>query len=174
MSREQRAQIIDELQEMFSRSSAGVFTDYRGLKTAELGELRRKMRASGVDYRVVKNTLARIAVERAERFGLAEAFEGPVAVVFGYEEITGLAKLLADHIRTAKSTLEIRGGFLGDRLLTAREVETLATLPSREVLISQVMAGIQSPIVAFHNVLAAPLRGMVGVLQARINQLEGV
>jgi len=104
---------------------------------------------------------------------LAASFEGPVAIAFGYDEIPKPARVLTEYIRTSKSTMSIKGGFLSDRLLTSRDVATLATLPNRDVLIGQVMAGIQSPIVALVSVLAAPVRGIMGVLQARIQQLEG-
>ena len=174
MSREKKAKVIDSLQEMFSKCNIGILTDYRGLPTAELNSLRRKLRESGIGYKVVKNTLAQFAAKRANMSEVAASFEGPVAVVFGYGEITEPARVLADYIRAKKSTLSIKGGFLGNRVLTSRDVEVLSTLPAREVLISQVMAGIQSPIVALLSVLAAPIRGVMGVLQARIQQLEGV
>ena len=173
MAREKKTQSIDSLQEIFSKCSIGILTDYRGLSTAEMSELRRKLRESGVGYRVVKNTLAEFAAKRAGMDELADSFAGPVAVAFGYGEISDPARVLADYIRTSKSTLSIKGGFLGDRLLASGDVETLSTLPSREVLISQVMAGIQSPIVALAGILVAPIRGVMGVLQARIQQLEG-
>ncbi len=173
MSREKKAQIVDSLYEIFYKCSTGILTDYRGLSTAEMNNLRRKLRASGIDYKVVKNTLAQFAARRAGIDELAGSLEGPVAIAFGYGEITEPARVLADYIRTSKSTLSIKGGFLGDRLLTSGDVETLATLPSREVLISRVMAGMQSPIVALVSVLAGPIRGVMGVLQARIQQLEG-
>jgi large subunit ribosomal protein L10 len=173
MPREKKVQIIDSLQEIFSKCNIGVLTDYRGLSTAEINDLRRKLRESGIDYKVVKNTLAQFAAKRVGMNELAGSFEGPVAIAFGYGEIPEPARVLAEYIRTSKSTLSIKGGFLGDRLLTSGDVETLATLPARDVLISQVMAGIQSPIVALVSVLAAPVRGMMGVLQARIQQLEG-
>jgi len=173
MAREKKTQSIDSLQEIFSKCSIGILTDYRGLSTAEMSELRRKLRESDVGYRVVKNTLAEFAAKRAGMDELADSFAGPVAVAFGYGEISEPARVLADYIRTSKSTLSIKGGFLGDRLLASGDVETLSTLPSREVLISQVMAGIQSPIVALAGLLVAPIRGVMGVLQARIQQLEG-
>ncbi len=173
MSREKKAQIIDSLQEVLSKCNVGILTDYRGLSTAELDELRRRLRESAIDYKVVKNTLAQFAAKRAGMSELAGSFEGPVAIAFGYGEITQPAKVLAEYIRAEKSTLSIKGGFLGDRLMTSGEVETLAKLPSREVLLSQVMAGIQSPIVSVAGILAAPIRGIMGVLQARIQQLEG-
>ena len=173
MSKEKKAEIIDSLQAIFSKCSTGVLTDYRGLSTAEITDLRRKLRASGIDYKVVKNTLAQFAAKRVGMNELAGSFEGPVAIAFGYGEITEPAKVLADYIRTSKSTLSIKGGFSGDRLLTSGDVEALATLPTREVLIGQVIAGMQSPIVALISVLAGPIRGVMGVLQARIQQLEG-
>jgi large subunit ribosomal protein L10 len=173
MLREKKAKIVDGLQEIFSKCSTGVLTDYRGLSTAEINDLRRKLRASGIEYKVVKNTLAQLAARRAGMDELAASFKGPVAIAFGYGEITELARVLAEYIRSSKSTLSINGGFLGDRLLTSSDVETLATLPTREVLISQVIAGIQSPIVALVSVLAGPIRGFMGVLQARIQQMEG-
>jgi large subunit ribosomal protein L10 len=173
MLREKKAKIVDGLQEIFSKCSTGVLTDYRGLSTAEISDLRRKLRASGIEYKVVKNTLAQLAARRAGMDELAASFKGPVAIAFGYGEITELARVLAEYIRSSKSTLSINGGFLGDRLLTSSDVETLATLPTREVLISQVIAGIQSPIVALVSVLAGPIRGFMGVLQARIQQMEG-
>ena len=173
MSKEKKAQIIDSLQAVFAKCSTGVMTDYRGLSTAQVDELRRKLRASGIDYKVVKNTLAELAAKKAGMTEVSGAFEGPVAIAFGYGEISEPARVLVDYIRTSKSILSIKGGFLGNRLLTSGNVETLATLPTREVLISQVMAGIQSPIVALVSVLAAPIRGVMGVLQARMKQLEG-
>ena len=173
MATEKKIQIVEGLQEIFSKCNIGIITDYRGLSTAELNDLRRKLRESGIEYKVVKNTLAQFAARRVGMDELAASFEGPVAIVFGYGEIPEPSRVLTEYIRTSKSTMSIKGGFLSDRLLTSRDVETLATLPKREVLIGQVMAGIQSPIVALVSVLAAPVRGIMGVLQARIQQLEG-
>ena len=173
MPTEKKVQIVESLQETFSRCSIGILTDYRGLKTTELTDMRRKLREQGIEYRVVKNSLAQFAAKQVGMDELAGSFEGPVAVAFGYGEIPEAAKALAEYIRTTKSTLSIKSGFLEDRLLSSRDVNTLATLPTREVLISQVMAGIQSPITGLVNVLSAPIRGVMGVLQARIQQLEG-
>jgi large subunit ribosomal protein L10 len=173
MPTEKKRQIIEELQETFSRASIGILTDYRGLTTAELNDLRRKFREVKVEYKIVKNTLALIAAKNAGLEHTADAFHGPMAVAFGYGEIPDAAKVLTEHIRGTKSNMSIKGGFLVDRMLSADDVETLARLPSRAVLISQVMAGIQSPISGLVNVLAAPIRGMMQVLRGRIKQMEG-
>jgi large subunit ribosomal protein L10 len=173
MSREKKTQIIDSLRETFSRCSIGVLTDYRGLSASEMTILRRKLRELGIEYRVVKNTLARFAAERVSRADLAGSFEGPVAIAFGYGDIVEPAKALADYIRTSKSSLTIKGGFLSDRLLTSGEVSVLSTIPSREILLAKVLGGMQSPIATLVNCLAAPIAGMARILQARIKQLEG-
>ena len=173
MSREKKAQTIDRLQDAFSKCSIGILTDYRGLSTPEITVLRRKLRESSVEYKVVKNTLARFAGERAGKGDLVSFFEGPIAIAFGYGDITEPAKALADYIRTSKASLSIKGGFLGDRLLTSEDVATLSTLPSREILLAKVLGGMQAPIVTLVGCLTTPIRGVIGVLQARIKQLEG-
>jgi large subunit ribosomal protein L10 len=172
MSRQKKAQIIDSLQEALAKCSIGVLTDYRGLSASEITILRRRLGESDVRYRVVKNTLARFAAERAGRTDLANSFEGPVAIAFGYGDIVEPARALADYIRTSKSELTIKGGFLSDRLLTADEVTTLSKLPSREILLAKVLGGMQSPIAGLVNCLTAPITGVARVLQARIKQLE--
>lgn len=173
MSREKKVQTIDRLQEAFAKCSVGIFTDYRGLSASEMTVLRRQLRELGIEYRVVKNTLARFAVEKAGRDDLVSFFSGPVAIAFGYGDVIEPARALADYIDSSKASLSIRGGFLSDSLLTAEEVDALARLPSREILLAQVVGGIQSPIAALVNCLTTPIRGIMGGLQARIQQLEG-
>jgi len=172
MSREKKAQIIERLGETFSKCSVAVLTNYRGLTAAEITSLRRKLGESGIEYRVVKNTLARFAAERVDRADLAAFFEGPVAIAFGYGDITEPARVLTDYINISKSSLTIKGGFVSDRLLTSQEVSSLSTLPSWEILLAKALGGMQSPIVVLVNCLTAPIAGVVRVLQARIKQLE--
>jgi len=173
MPREEKAQIIDRLQEVFSKCSVGILTDYRGLSVPEITDLRRKLKASGIEYKVVKNTLARFAAERAGKDELAGFFVGPVALALGYGDITEPAKVLADYIGTSKVTLRVKGGFLGDTVLSVEDVMTLSTLPSRELLLARVVGGMQIPVLALLGCLTAPMRGFIGMLQARIQQLEG-
>jgi large subunit ribosomal protein L10 len=172
-NKEKKAQIIDSLQQVFSRCSIGVLTDYRGLSAAAMTDLRRRLRESGVEYRVVKNTLARFAAERAGKEELISFFEGPVAIAFGYGDITEPARVLAGYIETSKVSMSIKGGFLPDRLLTSEDITTLSALPSREILLAMVVGGVQSPISALVGYLAAPVTGIIGALQSRIQQLEG-
>ncbi len=173
MSREKKSQIIDNLQEILSTCSVGIFADYRGLSAPEMTGLRRSLRELGIEYKVIKNTLARFAAERAGRNELVSFFNGPTSIAFSYGEITGPARALAEYISTSKEAMRIKGGFLSDRLLTARDVMTLSTLPSREVLLARIVGGMQSPIIILLSHLTTPMRGLVNVLQARIQQLEG-
>ncbi len=173
MSREKKAQIIDRLQESFSKCSINILTDYRGLTTIEMTDLRRRLQKSNSEYTVVKNTLARFAAARAGKDDLVRSFEGPIAIAFGYGNVTEPAKVLIDYIRDSKAILSIKAGILGDRLLTPDEVTTLSTLPSREILLARVLGQMKSPVSALLGCLTTPIRGFIGVLQARISQLEG-
>jgi large subunit ribosomal protein L10 len=172
-SREKKTQIIESLQQLFSQCSIAILTDYRGQSANEMTQLRRRLGELGIDYKVVKNTLARFAAQRAGREELLGFFEGPVAIAFGYSDITAPAKALTDYIETSKASMSIKGGFLPDRLLTTEEVTILTTLPSKEVLLARVLGGMQSPISALVGQLTAPMRGIIAVLQAKIQQLEG-
>jgi len=173
MPREEKVRLVDELSQLLAECSIGILTDYRGLTTAEINELRRSLRNSAIKYRVVKNTLARFAAEKAGKKELVGYLEGPVAIAFGYGDIVAPAKIIADYVRTGKTTLAIKGGFTGDKVFTPADIESLAALPSREVLLGKILAGIQSPVYRLVNCLANPMRGLVGVLQARAQQLEG-
>ena len=173
MSREKKTQIIDRLQEAFSKCSISILTDYRGLATSEMTDLRRRLQKSNSEYKVVKNTLARFAAARAGKDDLVSSFEGPIAIAFSYGNVTESAKVLIDYIRDSKASLSIKRGFLGDRLLTPDEVVTLSTLPPREILLARVLGQMKSPVSALLGCLTTLMRGIIGVLQARIRQLEG-
>jgi large subunit ribosomal protein L10 len=174
MPTEKKKQIMDGLEQTFAESNSGIMTDYRGLKTSDVVALRRKLKENGVEFHVVKNTLARIAAEKAGKDQLAGIFNGPMAIAFVKEDISKGAKALTDHITVTKLAITIKGGFLGNKLLTPKEVSTLATLPSREILLGKVMGGIQGPLYALVYQMNAPLQGLMTVLQGRIKQLEGV
>ena len=173
MPTEKKVNVVESLQDVFSRCSIGIITDYRGLSTTELSVLRKKLREAGVEYRVVKNSLAQIALREAGNEAMADLFIGPVAVALGYGEVPDTAKAVTEYITANKSTLEVKSGFYGDTVLSKKDVESLAKLPPREILLAQVVGGIQSPITGLVNVLAGPIRNVMGVLQARISQLEG-
>ncbi len=171
--KEKKAQVIDSLEEAFAKSNVIILTDYRGLPTEQMTVLRRKLQETGSEIRVVKNTLARFAVEKAGKQGLAGSLKGPMAVAFGYKDIVSPVKTLTEFTRDPAVSLKITGGFLGDRTLTPEEVASLATLPPREVLLARVLGQIKSPVTSLVSTLASPIRGVITVLQARIKQMEG-
>ena len=172
MPTEKKEKAVKTLEEVFSKATIGVVTDYRGLKTSELNELRRKLRENNAEYKVVKNSLARIAAKKTGMEHLNNTFKGPVGVAFGYGDATKTVKTISDYLRVSKSSLTMKWGFMEDRILTDKELDTLAKLPSREVLLAKVLGGMQAPIYGIVNVLAAPMRGLAQVLQARVNQME--
>ena len=173
MSREKKTQIIDRLQEIFSTCSIGILADYRGLSAPEITDLRRNLREQGIEFKVINNTLSRFAAERAGKSPLIGFFEGPTAIAYSYGDITQPAKTLTDYIRSSKATMNIKGGFLGDRLLASEEVMTLSTLPPREILLAKMVGGMQAPITILLSHLVTPIAGFMNILQARIQQLEG-
>jgi large subunit ribosomal protein L10 len=170
ISREKKEQIVEDLAEKLSRSQALIMTDYRGLSTSELSELRNKLREEETGFHVVKNSLARLAMEQAGLPWEPSLFDGPTAIGFCYDEVTGPAKVLADFSKESK-VLSIRGGLLGEGLLGADHISDLASLPSREVLLAEVLARISGPLYGLVNVLNAPLQDLAYVLQARLEQM---
>ena len=173
MLKQKKEQMIDELTSSLARCTIAVATDYRGLTAKEMVQLRRRLTTMGIEYRVIKNTLTRFAAEKAGKKQLEPLLRGPIAMAFGYDDVVKPAQVLREHIRSAGSVLQIKGGILGDKLLTPEDIANLATMPSREVLIARLMGQLQAPVQALHNVLSAPLRGFLNVMQARVRQLEG-
>lgn len=174
MPTEKKQKLIDNLEQTFAQSESGIMIDYRGTKTGEVVALRRKLRELGSELKVVKNSLARIAAGKAGKDQITSVFNGPMAVVFVKGDISASAKTLTDHITATKLAVNIKGGFLGNKLLTSNEVSVIAKLPPKEVLIAKVLGGIQGPLYGLLNQVNAPLMGFANILQGRIKQLEGV
>ena len=172
MQKEGKAKIISKLQDTLKNCSIGIVTEYRGLKTPDLIDLRKKLKETGAKYEVVKNTLIRRAAEGAGMKQIAEIFDGPIALAYCSKDAPAMARVLSDYIRSTKTTLTIKGGFLDGQLMSAADVSILATLPSREVLLARILGGMQAPIARLLGQFNAPIQGLAGVLQARINQLE--
>ena len=171
--KEEKAKVIDELEEEFGKCNVGILIDYRGLPTPEMNVLRRKLQESGNKYRVVKNTLARFAAEKTGKKEVVGSLKGPMAIAFGYSDVSGTARVVTEYVRDSKVSVSITGGFLGERVLTAADVQTLATLPSREVLIARVLGQMNAPITTLASALASPISGFITVLEGRIKQMEG-
>jgi large subunit ribosomal protein L10 len=163
MPKQNKIDAVAEITADLKAAEIYYFLDYRGLTFAEATELRRRLRLAGADLRVVKNTLGKIAAANAGVEGLEELLAGPTAIAYVHGDPAKAAKTIQDFIKEKKKAA-IRGGKLQRSVLTAAQVEALAALPSREVLIAQVVGAIASPLQGLANVLNGPIRGLVMVL----------
>jgi large subunit ribosomal protein L10 len=173
MLKSDKEKIINELTDSLSRSTIVIATDYRGVNAKEMVALRQKLSEEGLEYKVAKNTLVRFAAQKAGKEQLESLLNGPLAVLFGFDDVVKPAKVLNQYIKSSNSVLQIKGGVLGDKFVTAKQMVDLANIPSREILVSQLLGQLWSPVQRLHTVLSAPLGGLVNVLQARIRQMEG-
>jgi large subunit ribosomal protein L10 len=164
---------VADLAEKLRRMRSAVLSDYRGLSVAQLEELRASLRAAGVDYLVLKNTLARRAGEEAGLSEFTPQLVGPTAIAISYEDISAPARLLIEYARSNRRTDMVRGGIAEGQVLSPGEVRQLADLPSREVLIAQLMAIIEAPVSQLLGLLDAPSRDLVGLLDAQAQAVGG-
>lgn len=165
-----KRQAVTELAEMLRSSTAVAVADYRGLKVAEMQAVRRALLANGVRLHVAKNRLLKIAAGQADRSELTPMLTGPTALAVTSSDEAALARALVDAIRPYNKVVSLRGGLLGTAAIDAAALTRLATLPSREVLLSRLAGGLAGPITSFAGVLAANIRNLAGVLAAVAEQ----
>ena len=170
MKREEKEQLVAELSDKIRNAKALYYTDFSGLNVKKMTDLRRRFRKAGVEYVVIKNTLALRAVSES---GLAgERLRGPTGVVIGDDPVTA-AKVLADFARENEQRPDIKGGLLEGKPINTAQVKQLAMLPSREQLLANLGAGLQSPMAAFVGALNGLLYTFVGALEGLRTQREG-
>lgn len=153
---EEKSQVVSEIREKLENASGVVLADYRGLTVAQVTQLRVQLRQAGVEYRVLKNTLVRRAANEVGVQGLDPYLEGPTAVAFSTDPVAP-AKVLTDFAKTNKN-LQVKAGILDGKVIGPEGVKALADLPSREVLLSMVLRGMQAPLTGMANVLQGPIR----------------
>ena len=170
--KEQKAEQVELLTEKLKSAKVAVLTDYRGLTVAQIQDLRGKLRGGDVEYRVVKNTLVRRAAEAAGVKALESELQGPVAIAFGYEDLSAPSKLLNEWVRATRLKLDIKGGLVEGRVFSPDQVKQLADLPSREALIAQLMGTMQSPVGQLVGIMQTPAQQLIGVLDAYKTKLE--
>lgn len=163
--------LVDEIKGKIESAHSIVFLNYSGLNVFDVTELRSKYRNSNVDYKVYKNTLLRRAFNELGYEGLDEILRGPSAVAFGMEDPASAAKVSAEFAKDHNS-LEIKSGIVDGRILSIEEVDALAKLPSKEVLVAQVLGGLNAPIQGLANVLTGNIRGLAIALQQIAEQKE--
>lgn len=171
VARPEKVAVVEEIADRLQRSTAAVLTDYRGLDVQSMTELRAVLREAGVEYKVLKNTLTRFAAEKANVQGLDDLLEGPTAIAFSYGDPVVPAKLLSEFAKKHEA-LEVKGGILGGNVIGVDGVKRLADLPSREVLLAQVLMGMQSPIYGLAYVLQGTISSLVYALDAVRRQKE--
>lgn len=173
--REQKEAIVSNLKEQLSSASGAVITSYRGLTVAQDTELRRELRAAGVEYHVVKNTMLRLAVQGTELESLTSVLEGTTALAVSSDAVAP-AKIICGFIKKNKleeaEVLQVKAGIVEGKVINVDEVKALADLPSREELIAKLLGSMQAPISGTVNVLQGVIRNAVYVLEAVRKQKE--
>ncbi len=172
MSRAQKVEQVGEIEDRLRRARASVLTDYRGLTVKQLQDLRGRLRAQDVEYRVVKNTLARRAAVDLGHEDFTGLLKGPVAIAFSYEDISAPARLLAEFARQARLRLDIVGGLVEGRVMSGEQVRQTADLPSRDVLLAQLLGSLQAPVGQLVGTIQAPVQQLLGLLEAYRTKLE--
>jgi|SRR5215211_2610246 len=172
MERSEKERQVAELTERLRGSDTLIVADYRGLTMAQIDALRTRLLEQGARFTVVKNTLTRRAAEAAGADSLLAMLEGPTAIAFleSDGDPAAVAKALQDAARETQ-VLAVRGGVLQGRPVTSEEIAELATLPSVEILRSQVLGAITAPLTAIVALFTTPLTDLVGLIDARIEQL---
>lgn len=162
---------VEEIAERLGRAKAVVVADYRGLKVSEMADLRANLRELGVEFKIYKNTLLRLAAGKAGIEGLDDYLTGPTGLALAYEDPLAAAQVLSKYAKTTK-VLKLKGGLLEGKAITGDQVKAVAALPSKEVLIAQLIGGMQSPMYGLVSVLNGPIRGLAAALSAIASQKQ--
>lgn len=168
MERPEKEAVVAEVRDKLNKTSGVVLSDFRGLDVKEMAELRQGLRKEDAEYKIYKNTLTKIAVKDTEYQELTDLLAGPIGIAFSYADAIAAAKTLADFAKDHKS-LKFKGGFIEGRVLSADNIRTIASLPSRDVLLAQSVGLMQAPIRNLAGTLQELLRSFVATLQ-RINE----
>jgi large subunit ribosomal protein L10 len=171
LNKEQKEKIIAAYIEKFSKSQAMIMASYTGMTVAQLTALRGQLRESGNGFVVIKNSLARIALERMGRKLPQRALAGTLALGLCYKDIAAVAKTF-NSVALETKIFPLMGAILGNQVVDAERAKALVNMPTRDVLIGQVVGSIQAPLSGLVGVLNGPLQGFINVLQARADQLK--
>jgi large subunit ribosomal protein L10 len=165
----EKAGAIEDLRKRLGGATAAVLTEYRGLTVQQISELRKQLKVASAEYRVVKNRLARVAIEGSPLAALRPHFTGPVGVVIARKDPAAVAKTLQGFAKT-NPALQLRVGVVDGQLLDPQGLKAVADLPSREALRSQLVGAIQGPLAQLVSLLQAPQRELAFILAERGKQ----
>jgi large subunit ribosomal protein L10 len=164
MNKAEKQQMMDSLGEQFQSIESAFLIDYRGLKVVDATELRRKVRQINGHYMVVKNTLAMRAAKQTKLEQLESHFQGPTALAYHPEDVVGLAKLLTE-ISKSNPSIKFKAALVEGKAVPTSEIQVIASMPSREVMLSKLAYLLKAPLQRLHTVLKAPLRDLSLVLK---------
>ncbi|MFM2073106.1 MAG: ribosomal protein [Actinomycetota bacterium] len=167
----EKVAVVDEITAKLNEATAVIVTEYRGMSVGQLAALRRQLRPAGAEYKVYKNTLARFAAQNAGVGELADLLVGPSGITFVTGDAAAAAKALRDIAKT-NPMLVLKGGVIGGKVITGKDVEALADLPSRDVLLARFAGALQAPLVKTAGLLQALPRNFAYGLKALIEQKE--
>lgn len=171
MNLDEKKEIVSKLHERFSKSDVVILTEYKGLNVAKMSDLRRKLRQSGADYQVSKNSLLARASENTGVACIKDYFKGPSAVAIGYQDPVSAAKVITEFAKENEK-LVIRAGALNGKILTPDAIKALSSLPSREALLSQLLSVMNGVPTAFVRVLSGVPVKLLNALNAIKEQKE--
>jgi large subunit ribosomal protein L10 len=160
LTKAQKQQLIEELADKLERQKGLVFTDFRGLKVGEIEDLRKELKEAGIEYKVAKKTLIKLAIEKAKKKIDISQFKDSVALAFSYQDPITPIKIISKFAREHKD-LEILGGLMNGEFLTVDRVKELAEIPSRDELLAKFVGSIKAPIEGFVNVLGGNIRNLL-------------
>jgi large subunit ribosomal protein L10 len=169
MARPEKEAVVSDLHNKLERASAVLLTEYRGLKAGQMTSLRKRMRDAGLEYRVVKNTLIRLAAQGTRAENMCASLEGPIAVAFSYEEPTEAAKLLTQAAKDFEQ-LNIRVGLIETMICDPAQIEEVSKLPGRQEMWAQVLGTIAGPVSDVLMIVESVLRDVIGIVQAKIEK----
>ncbi|HUJ44344.1 MAG TPA: 50S ribosomal protein L10 [Opitutaceae bacterium] len=170
--RVEKKYLIEEVAGHLKKSDYLILANFDRMTVADVAELRQRLAAHHAEFHVVKNSSLRVAAEAMNLPKLDDALTGPTAIVVGGRNSPGVAKVISDFIRE-KQKIVVKAGVLSNKLLSAKDLEKLAALPSLEVLRAQLLGLISQPASMFVRVLHAVPQGVVNVLQAKVRAAEG-
>jgi len=165
ITKQQKEELIEQYKKWLKESDGLILTHYHGLSVKAISDLRRDIRESGGEFHIIKNTLAKRAFEESGREWKKDVFIGPTALGVSYQNPTGLAKIIKDFSKEF-GTIEIKSGYLAERLMTVEEIVTLAELPSMEAMRAKLLSTILAPASQLVRTLAEPGRQVAAVLKS--------
>ncbi|MEK7772887.1 MAG: 50S ribosomal protein L10 [Deltaproteobacteria bacterium] len=165
MNKPEKAELVERIQRNFKKADATFIAEYQGIKAVEMNDFRKSMKGASVDFVVVRNTLARLAVKGTGLEPVSGELKGPTAIAFSYKDAAAAAKALTQFAKT-QPRLKLRVGTLGTKVISLDEIKYLAELPPREVLLGRLLGSMKSPATGFVMVLGGVPRKLLYALNA--------